>query len=71
MNKIIGIYKNEEIIGNFLVYPTEGNVAFGSAKHGWAFTLNTFARMYGKIKDKDPENYLKYLWGDNFYNKNT
>lgn len=38
-------------MGELLVYPEEGSVAFGSGKECWAFTLTKFARIYaGKFK---------------------
>lgn len=49
------------------VDPTEGNVAFGAALFGWAFTLNRFARMYSKKFKIDPKILVKKLWGDNYY----
>jgi elongation factor 2 len=50
-NVIISTYQNEEYMGDLQVYPDSGTVAFGSALHGWGFTLTTFAKMYAaKLK---------------------
>ena len=46
--------------------PEKGNVAFGSAFDGWAFTVQQFAHIYaGKLSCK-AEPLYKALWG-NFY----
>ena len=47
-NVIISTYQNTEAMGDLQVYPENGTVAFGSAIHGWGFSLTTFARMYAK-----------------------
>ena len=70
-NVIISTYQNQDAMGDLQVYPDVGTVAFGSALHGWGFTLTTFANMYAQ-KFKSPKNKLiKKLWGDNFYNPKT
>jgi len=46
VNVVIGTYESEE--QSLQVDPTKGNVAFGAAIFGWAFTLKTFARIYAK-----------------------
>jgi len=33
---------------DYVLDPTKGNVVFGAGKDQWAFTLNTFATLYGK-----------------------
>ena len=43
-NVIISTYMNEDAMGDLQVYPDSGTVAFGSALHGWGFTLTTFAK---------------------------
>lgn len=48
--------------------PIKGNVAFGCGKDGWAFTLETFARMYyKKFSLESPEKLIKKLWGDHYF----
>ena len=70
-NVIISTYQNQDAMGDLQVYPDVGTVAFGSALHGWGFTLTTFANMYAQ-KFKSPKNKLiKKLWGDNYFNPKT
>jgi len=54
-------------MGDIQVDPSIGNVAFGSGKDQWAFTLNKFARIYSKKFGIDQEKMMKKLWGDNFF----
>ena len=67
-NVIISTYQNEEYMGDLQVYPDLGTVAFGSALHGWGFTLTTFAKMYAAKFKQDKNKLIKKLWGDNYYN---
>ena len=67
-NVIISTYQNEEYMGDLQVYPDLGTVAFGSALHGWGFTLTTFARIYATKFKQDKNKLIKKLWGDNYYN---
>ena len=53
--------------------PTKGNVCFSSAKHRWAFTLNSFAKKYsehhnGNINHKA---FAQRLWGDVYIDNET
>lgn len=70
-NVIISTYQNQDSMGDLQVYPDAGTVAFGSALHGWGFTLTTFARMYATKFKAKKEKLIKKLWGDNFYNAKT
>jgi elongation factor 2 len=66
VNAIIATY-NDEVLGNTQVDPVAGNIAFGSGKMGWAFSLYSFARKYeGKFGIK-AEKLVKKLWGDHYY----
>jgi elongation factor 2 len=47
--------------------PSVGNVAFGSGKDQWAFTLSSFARVYSEKFKIDADKLMAKLWGDNFY----
>ena len=67
-NVIISTYQNTEAMGDLQVYPENGTVAFGSAIHGWGFSLTTFARIYAKKLKQDKKKLIKRLWGDNYYN---
>ena len=67
-NVIISTYQNTDAMGDLQVYPENGTVAFGSAMHGWGFSLTTFARMYANKLKQDKTKLVKRLWGDNYYN---
>jgi elongation factor 2 len=45
VNVILSTYQNEDM-GDLLVYPNKGSVAFGSGKECWAFTITKFARVF-------------------------
>jgi len=47
VNVIVSTYENEEM-GNCLCEPNKGNVAFGSGKDQWGFTLTHFANLYAE-----------------------
>jgi len=53
--------------------PVKGSVFFGSAKFGWSFTLNSFARLYADIRgvDMDTQAFAHRLWGDMYFNEET
>jgi len=67
-NVIISTYQKVDIIGDCQVYPYTGNVAMGSALHGWGFTVSVFARMYASKFKCEPKKLLTRLWGDNYFN---
>jgi elongation factor 2 len=48
VNVVISTYEQEESGFTLQVDPTQGNVAFGAALFGWAFTLDKFARIYSE-----------------------
>lgn len=56
-------------MGPLEVHPGLGNVAFGSGKDCWAFTLDTFARAFAEKLNVDPALLRQKLWGDHFYDK--
>lgn len=70
VNVIIATYF-DEALGNCQVTPEKGNVAFASGLHGWAFTLNQFARRYAKKFGVDRAKMMERLWGDNYFNPVT
>ena len=70
-NVIISTYMKADMMGDCQVYPSQGNVAMGSALQGWGFTLNTFARMYASKFGMEVNKLLPKLWGDNFFNPAT
>lgn len=69
-NVVIGLYK-DDTVGDWLVDPTKGTVAFGSGLHGWFFTLGRFAKMYAAKFNVDPQKMLNRLWGDNYFDVNA
>jgi len=69
-NVIISTY-HDDLLGDVAVYPEKGTVAFSAGLHGWAFTLNKFARMYAKKFGTDPVKMAKRLWGESYFNQKT
>ena len=65
-NVVISTYQSEDM-GDILVDPSHGNVAFGSGKDQWAFTLCKFARIYSKKFGISYDKMMRKLWGDNFF----
>jgi elongation factor 2 len=70
VNVIIGNYEQPDM-GDLLVHPTKGNVAFGSGKECWAFTLTKFASLYSTKFQVDKKKLMTKLWGDNFFDPET
>ena len=66
VNVIISTYC-DDLLGDVLVNPAKGTVAFGSGLHGWGFTLTKFAGMYAKKFGVRKERLMEKLWGDNFF----
>jgi len=66
-NVIICTY-NDDVVGDVQVAPEKGTVSFGSGLHGWAFTIEHFARIYAKKFGIDKDKMMQRLWGDNFFN---
>jgi len=67
VNVLCATYKDDEV-GDCMVDPTKGTVAFSAGLHGWAFTLTKFARMYAKKFGVDIEKMMGRLWGDVYFN---
>jgi elongation factor 2 len=66
VNVIIANYEQPDM-GDLIIYPNKGNVAFGSGKECWAFTLTKFARIYAKKFSIEPTKLMDKLWGDNYF----
>jgi len=66
VNVILSSYETPEM-GDFLLYPQKGNVAFGSGKDQYAFTLTRFARIYADKFKTDKAKMMERLWGDNYF----
>ena len=70
VNVIIQTYGEDTPMGNVQVNPVEGTVGFGSALHGWGFTLKHFAEMYThKFQQLKSQELMESLWGDHFYSE--
>jgi len=65
-NVIIATYQ-DDALGDPMVYPEKGTVAFGSGLHGWGFTLTKFADLYSAKFGTPIPKLMKKLWGDNYY----
>lgn len=65
-NVTITTYQAEDM-GDIQVDPSKGNVAFGSGKDQYAFTLTKFARLYSKKFGISQDKMMIKLWGDNFF----
>mgnify|MGYP000002884004 FL=1 len=65
-NVVITTYQAEDM-GDIQVDPSQGNVAFGSGKDQYAFTLVKFARLYSKKFGISQDKMMQKLWGDNFF----
>jgi len=67
-NVIVSTYK-DELMGDVMVFPEKGTVAFSAGLQGWAFTLSRFARMYASKFGVDKQKMANRLWGDNYYDQ--
>lgn len=65
-NVTITTYQAEDM-GDIQVDPSKGNVAFGSGKDQYAFTLTKFARLYSKKFGISQDKMMNKLWGDNYF----
>lgn len=61
INVIIATYL-DKALGDVQVYAEKGTIAFGSALHGWAFTVRQFAIKYAKKFGVDREKMMERLW---------
>ena len=66
VNTVVDTYSQPDM-GEVSLNPVKGNVAFGSGKDVWGFTLAQFARMYSKKFGIPVDKMMVRLWGDNFY----
>lgn len=70
VNVIISNYEQPDM-GDLLVHPSKGSVAFGSGKECWGFTLTRFAYMYSKKFKIESDKLMNKLWGDNYFDPET
>ena len=68
LNTISSVYEFKEEGETSQFNPSNGNVAFGSAMNGWAFTLDKFAKTYAAKFKLDRNKLMKKFWGENYYN---
>ncbi|XP_058759640.1 110 kDa U5 small nuclear ribonucleoprotein component CLO [Vicia villosa] len=56
-----------------VIDPVAGNVCFASGTAGWSFTLQSFAKLYGKLHGVPLEanKFASRLWGDYYYHPDT
>jgi len=54
---------------NLYFSPEQGNVVFCSAYDGWAFSINTFSKIYSSKLGFSEKALNKSLWGDYYINK--
>jgi len=53
------------------VSPHGGTICFGSGLQGWAFCLDTFAKIYSAKFGMTSEKMVDRLWGDHFFDAST
>ena len=66
VNVVVSNYSQGDM-GEIELDPTVGNVAFGSGKDAWGFTLKRFADMYSKKFGVPSEKLMSRFWGDNYF----
>ena len=65
-NAIIATY-DDGSMGDLMVDPTKGNVAFGSGLMGWAFSLKKFSEIYAVKFGIDSAKMMEKLWGEWYF----
>eukprot|EP01055_Gregarina_sp_Pseudo9_P004603 Gregarina_sp_Pseudo_9__4602@NODE_478_length_2747_cov_1543_696455_g91_i1_p1_GENE_NODE_478_length_2747_cov_1543_696455_g91_i1NODE_478_length_2747_cov_1543_696455_g91_i1_p1_ORF_typecomplete_len841_score169_20GTP_EFTU/PF00009_27/3e53GTP_EFTU/PF00009_27/7_9e03EFG_IV/PF03764_18/99EFG_IV/PF03764_18/8_7e25EFG_II/PF14492_6/6e25EFG_C/PF00679_24/1_3e19GTP_EFTU_D2/PF03144_25/1_1e12MMR_HSR1/PF01926_23/0_00072SRPRB/PF09439_10/0_045RF3_C/PF16658_5/0_09_NODE_478_length_2747_cov_1543_696455_g91_i11322654 len=68
VNVVIATYQDSTSGFDAQVAAEKGTISFGSGLHGWAFTIERFAKMYAKKFNVPKEKMMQRLWGDNFFN---
>lgn len=66
VNVIISQYDLPEM-GNLFLLPQKGNVAFGTGKDCWGFSLTRFAQIFADKFKTDRTKMMEKLWGDNYF----
>ena len=70
LNLTVSSYDDADM-GDLKIHPEKGNVAFGSAKQSWGFTLDIFASMYSSKFNIPADKLISKLWGDKCYDSDT
>jgi len=68
VNVICSTYKDKKL-GSIELIPNNCNVGFGSGLQSWAFTLETFAKMYSSKFGLSISSLVKRLWGNYYWNQ--
>ena len=66
VNVIVSNFSQPDM-GEVELDPSRGNVAFGSGKDCWGFTLKIFADLYSQKFGIASDKMMKKLWGDNYF----
>lgn len=66
VNVIVSNFAQPDM-GDVELDPAKGNIAFGSGKDCWGFTLKIFADLYSKKFGIASDKMMKKLWGDNYF----
>jgi len=66
VNVIISQYDIPDM-GDLLLLPQKGNVAFGTGKDCWGFSLTRFAQIFADKFKSDKKKMMEKLWGDNYF----
>ncbi|PWA81687.1 hypothetical protein CTI12_AA186160 [Artemisia annua] len=61
VNVVMATYE-DPLLGDVMVYPEKGTVAFSSGLHGWPFNLAIFAKMYASKFGVNESKMMKRLW---------
>lgn len=56
-------------MGDLYLLPQKGNVAFGTGKDQWGFSLTRFAQIFADKFKIERSKMMQKLWGDNFFDK--
>ena len=70
VNSTVCSYEQPDM-GDLTLHPSIGNVAFGSGKDRWGFTLRKFAKLYAAKFGVAEEKLMDKLWGENYYDTDT
>lgn len=71
VNSVIAMNGDDDALGDCQVSPATCTVAFAAGVQGWAFTLDTFVKIYSSVSNEpiNEAKYLSFAWGDHFCNK--